>query len=138
VIHFKGEPADHSSTVEVTYHINVGRPAHIVPPHKSFHGKDYSEWSASWWQWDLEHPLAGHPNVDGPGFDVRSGQHGNVWFLAAPFPGTYERSVTIAAGKALFFALLSAEVSNAPAVGQGRTHDSLRRQLTFQCRRTWS
>lgn len=90
-------------------------PAHasggVLPPHSNAFGKTYGEWSASWWKWFMEHPVAGHPGADSPDFDVSSGQQGNVWFLASPF-GTVERSVTIPTGKALFIGLLNAEASD--------------------------
>jgi hypothetical protein len=59
----------------------------------------------------MEHPLAGHPGLDTPDFDVRSGQHGEVWFLGAPFD-THERSITIPDGKALFLVLLNVDASS--------------------------
>jgi len=90
----------------------AGRHAQVLPPHSHPYGKSYSEWSAKWWQWFMEHPMAGHPGVDGPGFDVRSGQKGNVWFLGSPAGEPIELSVTIPTGKALFIALLNAEASN--------------------------
>jgi len=83
----------------------------VLPPHAHPYGKSYGEWSASWWQWFMEHPVAGHPGVDSLDFDVSSGQDGNVWFLGSPF-GTVEREVTIPAGKALFIGLLNAEASD--------------------------
>ena len=57
----------------------------------------------------MEHALVGHPGVDSSDFDVRSGQSGNVWFLASPF-GTIQRTVQIPTGKALF--IINAEASD--------------------------
>jgi hypothetical protein len=94
---------------------DLGNPR-IFPPDSRPQGKTYSEWSAKWWQWGMEHPLAGHPFVDSPDFDVRSGQHGDVWFLAAPF-GTVERTVTIPEGKELFVGLVNAEASDLEGLG---------------------
>src|SRR5580765_1127192 len=71
---------------------NEGNPG-IAPPHSRSHGKTYGEWSAAWWTWALQLPVAGpptHPFIDDPSFDVTEGQSGDVWFLAAPF-GTVER-----------------------------------------------
>jgi hypothetical protein len=110
-IHFKAESADHTFSLEVSYIVNVGKPPKVVPPDHQYQGKCYSEWSAQWWQWNLEHPLTGHPGIDSPEFDVRSGQQGNVWFLGGPLE-THERSVTIPAGKALFVAIINAEASS--------------------------
>lgn len=83
----------------------------VVPPDATYHGKSYAEWSAKAAQFGMEHPLEGHPGLDTPDFDVRSGQKGEVWFLAGPFD-THERSVTIPDGKALFFILLNVDASS--------------------------
>ena len=99
--------------------VSLGAPAlqaahtpQVVPPYPAL----YSAWSAAWWQWAMEQPLAGHPFVDDPAFNVTSGQHGPVWFLGWPF-GTVERHVTIPAGKFLFVALLNAEASDLDGLG---------------------
>jgi hypothetical protein len=85
--------------------------ANVLPPWSSPFGHSYGEWSAAFWQWFMEHPMTGHPGIDSPAFDVRSGQSGKVWFLAPPF-GTVERTVHIPSGKALFVALANAEASS--------------------------
>jgi hypothetical protein len=90
---------------------DAGPNPRVLPPQSQPYGQSYGQWSAAWWQWFMEHPMTGHPGVDSPDFDVRSGQSGNVWFLATPF-GTVERTVTIPAGKALFVALANAEASS--------------------------
>ncbi len=84
--------------------------AEVVRPNERYHGRSYAEWSAEALQWSLELPLAGHPAIDSPDFDVRRGQRGNVWFLAAPF-GTLERTCTIPKNKALFLTLANVEAS---------------------------
>jgi hypothetical protein len=88
----------------------------VIPPNACFMGKTYPQWSAKWWKWSLQFPLAGHPFVDDPGFQVSAGQSGHVWFLAAPF-GTVVRNCTIPKGKALFVGLLNAEASNLEGLG---------------------
>src|SRR5882762_9380556 len=88
--------------------------AKVVDPDKRYHGKTYAERSARATAFELEHPLAGHPALDTPDFDVRSGQHGKVWFLGAPLD-THERSITVPAGKALFVILLNVECSSLEA-----------------------
>jgi hypothetical protein len=88
----------------------------VIPSNASAHGKGYGEWSASWWQWVMEHPMAGHPMVDDPGFNVSSGQSGKVWFLAFPF-GSVERHVTVPHGTMLFVASLNAEASDLEGLG---------------------
>lgn len=126
----KGEHTIHISAaagpgfnLDVTYHLTV-LPADlgnhdIAPPSSEPYGKSYGEWSAQWWTWAMELPVNGpvpHPFVDSPAFDVTEGQHGNVWFLAAPF-GTVHRTCAIPAGKALFVGLLNVESSDLEGLG---------------------
>jgi hypothetical protein len=92
-------------------HAGPGVSPRVLPPGSSPFGKTYGQWSAAWWQWFMQHPLEGHPGVDSPDFDVRSGQSGNIWFLATPF-GTVDRTVNIPAGTALFVAMANAEASS--------------------------
>jgi hypothetical protein len=84
--------------------------AAVLTPQSSPYGKNYSQWSAAYWQWLFSLPVEGHPGIDSPEFDVTEGQSGNVWFLTGPF-GTVERNITIPAGKALFIALVNVDSS---------------------------
>jgi hypothetical protein len=90
----------------------------VAPPGSHPFGNTYNQWAGRWWKWFMELPLtnavgAVHPAIDAgqSAFDVREGQIGQVWFLAAPF-GTVSRSATVPEGKALFFGLLNAEWSS--------------------------
>jgi hypothetical protein len=109
--------------------------AKVVPPNSSKYGNDYAGWSAAWWQWNLALPVAGHPGVDSPDFDVTAGQSGEVWFLGAPF-GTVERTCTIPAGKALFFPMFNAECSSLEAEDSGFHGDTAKEQRT--CAKYWA
>jgi hypothetical protein len=90
----------------------------IAPPRSSPFGQDYAAWSANWWQWFMGHPVARHPAIDDPSFDVTSGQSGNVWFLATPVefgtatPTPRTRHITIHAGTALFVGMINGEMSS--------------------------
>jgi len=86
-------------------------PAQIVPTSETAYGETYAEHSASYWQWYLSEPLVGHPGIDSPEFNVKSGQRGKVWFLSGLL-GTGTINVTVPAGKALFIGLLNAEASS--------------------------
>ncbi len=90
--------------------------SYVFQPNSNMYGHSYSEWSATWWKWLMELPVAGNPSIDDPSFNVISGQSGNVWFLAEPF-GTVARTCTIPVGKSLFVGLLSAEGSNLEGLG---------------------
>jgi len=97
---------------------NEGNPG-ILPPQSHPYGKSYAEWSAAHWQWTYSLPADHHPLTDTA--DVSTGQSGPVWFLGGTFApttdlngnliGIADRHVTIPAGKALFFPILSAEQS---------------------------
>ena len=74
----------------------------------SFAGASYEDLSAAWWNWCSairfdEHPVASDPT----GAFAGIGQSGDFWFLAGTFGGFAERTVTIPAGKALFFPLFN-------------------------------
>jgi hypothetical protein len=97
-----------TSTLNVTAQHNDD--PQIAPLYAKTYGKTYPQWSAAWWQWLLETPLEGHPSVDSPDFNIRTGQQGNVWFLAGPL-GTFTRDINIPAGKALYIGVLNAEAS---------------------------
>jgi hypothetical protein len=86
---------------------------YVFQPGANMYGSSYSVWSATWWTWLMELPVAGNPSSDTVSFEVSSGQSGNVWFLAAPFSTLpVKRTCTIPAGKALFVGLLNAEASS--------------------------
>jgi len=84
-------------------------------PQANAHGHTQAEWSAKWWDWFCERPLAGHPGNDGP-FDVTAGQTGDVWFLASPTAydasTSFTRSCTLPADKSLFVMLIGSEWSS--------------------------
>jgi hypothetical protein len=97
----------------------------VAPPRSRPEGHSYAQWSVRWWQWYLSLPVAGHPGTVDPTtpFDVREGQHGEVWFLAGalnflsspptgPLPPTILRTCTIPAGTSLFVAILDSEWSD--------------------------
>jgi hypothetical protein len=90
--------------------------SYVFQPGANMYGHSYSAWSATWWKWLMEFPVAGNPSIDDPGFNVISGQSGNVWFLAAPF-GTVTRTCNIPSGKALYVGLLNAEASSLEGFG---------------------
>ena len=107
----------------------------ILPPQSHPYGKSYSEWSAKWWQWFLEHPMAGHPADPDPnsGYDVRSGQSGKVWFLASAWP---EPAIEIPAGTALFIPLQNAECSSLEPPETGFHGDTEEEQA--ECAQYWA
>src|SRR6266568_1444588 len=63
----------------------AGQTPQVLPRKSMPYGKTYGEWSAVWWKWAMELPVAGNPFIDDPSFNVTNGQSGDVWFLAAPF-----------------------------------------------------
>jgi hypothetical protein len=68
----------------------------------------YAQLTAQWWQWILEQPATGNPNLDETGADAANGQPGKgVFFLAGTFLGTATRHITVPANTALFFPLLN-------------------------------
>jgi hypothetical protein len=80
----------------------------------------YAELTARWSQWVLEQPVTGNPAFDETGADAANGQENGIgpankyFFLAGVFnvSGTAERTITVPAGKALFFPVLDTEFDN--------------------------
>jgi hypothetical protein len=79
----------------------------VAPPNSQPHGKTYGEWGAEWSQWLVGIPAAMNPALDATGEFGDVDQSGPVWFLAGTLSGSAERTLTVPAGKALFFPLVS-------------------------------
>ncbi len=94
-------------------------------PHKTFspqgvaYGHTYGEWAAAWWEWAMSIPASTNPLKDQTGEFAAVGQSvsGPVWFLAGTLGGSAERTVTIPAGRALFFPIVNTSWTNLPALG---------------------
>lgn len=103
----------------------------IAPPQARPHGKSYSEWAATWWQWILETPVSINPGLDPTGEHCAVNQSGHVWFLVGSFaPGVVVRECTIPTGTALLFPLSNAgffAFLNDPP--EQRTEEFLRAQV---------
>ena len=69
----------------------------------------YGQLTAQWWQWILEQPATGNPNLDSTGADAGNGQPPkDVFFLAGTFgPDPVTRTFTVPADTALFLPLLN-------------------------------
>jgi hypothetical protein len=93
---------------------NLGNPG-IIPPQAVPFGQTYGEWGAKWWQWALSIPAASNPVADTTGEFAAVGQSGPVWFLAGDFGGAVVRTITVPAGKGLFFPILNQSIFWYPA-----------------------
>jgi hypothetical protein len=81
---------------------NLGNPG-ILPPQARVCGLTYGQWGARWWQWVYNIPNATNPVGDTNGQFAALDQHGPVWFLAGSWGDKVERTVTVPAGKFIFF-----------------------------------
>jgi hypothetical protein len=80
----------------------------ILPPNSSPYGHSYGEWGAMWWQWALSIAVGDSPLFDESGENANIGQSGPVYFLAGSFTSNdVTRTISVPAGKALFFPLLN-------------------------------
>jgi hypothetical protein len=90
----------------------------IIPIKDTVAGKTYGEWGDAWWQWAFSIPAVKNPVADTTGRYTAMGQpDGPVWFLAGTFGGAAERTVTIPAGKMLFFPIVNQVWVNLPEWG---------------------
>jgi hypothetical protein len=65
--------------------------------------------AAQWWQWALAEPISDNPITDTTGQFAAVNQRGRVWFLAGSNSSgtTIKRTITVPAGKALFFPIVN-------------------------------
>jgi len=63
--------------------------------------------AAQWWQWALAEPAPENPLLDTTGQFAAVNQRGRVWFLAGNSGGTTVRTITVPAGRALFFPIVN-------------------------------
>jgi hypothetical protein len=96
----------------LTVTTNVAQAQSAYPPAKVL--------AAQWWQWALSAPASGNPLLDTTGEFAAVNQRGRVWFLAGNLGGTTVRTVTVPAGKALFFPIVNSfDVEDGIARGGG-------------------
>jgi hypothetical protein len=104
--------------------------AHLFPPKSHPYGQSYSEWSGAWWRWAYSFPAGEDtsPVQDPTGNLAHLGQSGRVWFLAGTFGGNepVTRTVTVPAGRALFFPIINALWINVPELGDNPWSDEQR------------
>jgi hypothetical protein len=86
----------------------------VLSPQSAHAGLTYGEWSAEWWKWAAEPPLAQNPLMDPNGANCAVGQSGPVWFLAGTLGGPVVRSCTIPYGQMLFFPIGNAFCAGDP------------------------
>ena len=83
-------------------------PLVLIPLNQSYAGYSYADLAGGWWNWCSSIAYATNPVASDPtGALAGVGQDGPIWFLAGTFGGFAERTVTIPAGKALFFPLFN-------------------------------
>lgn len=89
-----------------------------LPTNSNAYGAGYAESTAGWLEWLLSIPNATSPLFDTDGSDAAVGQSGKVWFLVGNGSGgDTERTVTVPAGKALFFPIVNFFWVNLPEWG---------------------
>ena len=89
-----------------------------LPPNSNAYGEGYAELTADWLEWLFAIPNATSPLYDTDGSDAAVGQSGKVWFLVGnDSGGDTERTVTVPAGKALFFPIVNYFWVNLPEWG---------------------
>ena len=100
----------------VTSHLALaGKP---LPTSSHAFGEGYPELTADWLEWVLSIPGTVNPLNDPDGSDAAVGQSGKVWFLVGNTTGgSTTRTVSIPAGKAVFFPIVNFFWVNTPEFG---------------------
>jgi hypothetical protein len=89
----------------------------VLPPHSNAFGMGYDELAADWLEWALSIPNAYSPLFDTDGSNAAIGQTGRAWFLAGNTGGSTTRTVSVPAGRPLFFPILNEFWVNTPELG---------------------
>lgn len=79
----------------------------VIQPYAKINGKTYGDWGTEWWKWALSVPFSKSVINDPDGGFGSQNQKGAVWFLAGNNGGTSDRTITIPAGKLIFFPLFT-------------------------------
>jgi hypothetical protein len=84
----------------------------VLPPHATVDGQTLGQLSGVWWQQVLQTPNETNPLTDPTGAFGASGAHGGVFFLYGTSSGTVNRTLSVPAGKTLFFPIANFEIDN--------------------------
>jgi hypothetical protein len=74
------------------------------------YGLSFGDWTARWWQWLLEQPVANNPAFKEE-YSSNNQIVSNVWFLPGTFGGSVRRRCTVPAGRAVLVPVINYECS---------------------------
>jgi hypothetical protein len=84
----------------------------LDPNNGSFAGKSIADWTAAWWTWALQAPVATSPLFDTTGAFANTNNDGPVFFIAG---NTATRTFTVPAGRPFLLPLINAfDIEPAP------------------------
>jgi hypothetical protein len=97
----------------------------VYAPHAKVRGATLGQWAAEWWKWAFSMPVDNSALFDPTGAKGYLGDRGKVFFIGGVVSdsGTAERTVTVPAGKPIFFPVLNNECSTLE--GNGATEAEL-------------
>ena len=89
----------------------------IIDPTSTYAGKNYSEWSAEWWQHYMSLPATNNPFVYNPSYptsQLGTDQSGPVWFIGGNYAtgGTHSYTNRVPGGLGLFLLITDIEWDN--------------------------
>jgi PEP-CTERM motif len=79
----------------------------IVPPGNDVVGQSQLFWAQAWWQWALGIPAPNNPFTDTTGANAGVNNSGPVFYLAGNFGGASTRTITVPAGRPIFFPVIN-------------------------------
>jgi hypothetical protein len=91
--------------------------ARIFGPSAHPRGWSYAQWSAAWWPWALELPVAAHPFIDAPDFDCSVGLADRVLYLGTAPGATVARSCDVPRGTPVGVGMANAKCSDLEGLG---------------------
>ncbi len=92
--------------------MSVSQPASsttILPPNSFVAGKSIADWTAAWWSWALQAPVAQNPLTDTTGAFANVNNTGPVFFIAGTTgtTGPVSRSFQVPGGKPVLLPLIN-------------------------------
>lgn len=79
----------------------------ILAPGSVVAGKSIADWTAAWWTWNVQSPVATYPSADPTGAFADQNNNGPVFFIAGTTGGAATRSFNVPSGRPLLIPMIN-------------------------------